>query len=207
VARHQEVPFVHFSQVAEFLNIADPRTMASLLIGAAIPFLFTAFAIKPVAKTANQVVNEVRRQFREIPGLMEGRAKPDYAACVDITTKNALREMVAPPLIGVVAPIVVGIVLGPWFLAAFLVSTTIVGALLATFMFNSGAIFDNSKKFIEDGNFGGKNTEAHHCAVIGDTFGDPLKDTAGPSLHILIKLVNIVSITLLPLFLTFSLLG
>jgi len=206
VARHEGVPFTHFSQVAQYLNIADPKIIASLLVGAAIPFLFTAFAVKPVAKTAHQVVDEVRRQFREIPGLLEGKTKPDYARCVDITTKNALREMVLPTLIGMVSPIVVGFTLGPWCLAAFLISTTIVGALLATYMFNSGAIYDNAKKYIEDGHFGGKNTPAHHNAVIGDTFGDPLKDTAGPSLHILIKLVNIVSITLLPLFLNYALL-
>lgn len=205
-ARHSGISLLNISQVSEFLNIADPRIITALMVGAAIPFLFTALTVKPVAKGAHQVVDEVRRQFREIKGIMEGKAKPDYAACVDITTRNALREMILPTMVGMISPIIVGFLLGPWCLAAFLVSTTIVGALLAIFMFNSGAIYDNAKKYIEDGHFGGKNTPAHHSAVIGDTFGDPLKDTAGPSLHILIKLVNIVSITLLPLFLTHAIL-
>ncbi|OYT51852.1 hypothetical protein B6U66_03200 [Candidatus Bathyarchaeota archaeon ex4484_135] len=151
------------------------------------------------------MVEEVRRQFREIPGILEGKAKPDYAKCVDISTKYALREMVAPTLIGLIMPIAVGLLLGPWALTAFLLSCTITGAVLATFMFNTGATWDNAKKFIEYGHFGGKGTDTHKASVIGDTVGDPLKDTAGPSLHILIKLVSIVSITLLPLFVAHAL--
>ncbi|MBA7715867.1 K(+)-stimulated pyrophosphate-energized proton pump [subsurface metagenome] len=152
------------------------------------------------------MVDEVRRQFKEIPGLLEGKAKPDYSRCVDISTTYALKQMVLPIMVGLIAPIIIGFTLGVWSLAAFLVGVTIVGALLAVFMFNAGGAWDNAKKLIEAGHFGGKGGEAYPAAVIGDTIGDPLKDAAGPSLHILIKLVNILSITLLPLFLTYAIL-
>jgi K(+)-stimulated pyrophosphate-energized sodium pump len=191
--------------VAQNLDLANPLIIVGLMIGATIPFIFSAMALLAVGKTSNQMVNEVRRQFKEIPGLLEGKAKPDYARCVDVSTRNSLKQMIAPTILGLVAPIVVGFTLGIWALAAFLLSATIVGALLATFMFNAGGAFDNSKKYIESGELGGKGTKAHEAAVTGDTFGDPLKDTAGPSLHILIKLLNIVSITLLPILIALKL--
>jgi K(+)-stimulated pyrophosphate-energized sodium pump len=188
------------SQVAPYFDLASPLIIVGVLIGAALPFIFSALAILAVGKTSKQMVDEVRRQFQCIPGLIEGKTKPDYAKCVDVSTKNSLREMVLPTLMGLIAPILMGFTLGIWPLAAFLVSATVVGALLATFMFNTGGALDNSKKYIESGKFGGKGTPAHDAAITGDVFGDPLKDTAGPALHILIKLLSIVSITLLPLF-------
>lgn len=191
--------------VAQYLDLADPLIIVGLMIGATIPFIFSAMALLAVGKSSDQMVNEVRRQFDEIPGLIDGKAKPDYARCVDVSTRNSLKQMIAPTLVGLVAPVAVGFSLGIWPLAAFLLSATIVGALLATFMFNAGGAFDNSKKYIESGGLGGKGTKAHEAAVTGDTFGDPLKDTAGPSLHILIKLLNIVSITLLPILITLNL--
>jgi len=151
------------------------------------------------------MIEEVRRQFREIPGLLEGTAKPDYARCVDISTKCSLKQMVLPVSVALVAPIAMGFTFGVWTLVSFLLGVKIVGALLAVFMFNSGAEWDNAKKLVEAGAFGGKGTPVYAAAVIGDTIGDPLKDTVGPSLHILIKLKNILAITLLPLFVTYAL--
>jgi K(+)-stimulated pyrophosphate-energized sodium pump len=191
--------------VANYLDLANPLIIVALMIGATIPFIFSAITLLAVGKTANQMVSEVRRQFDEIPGILEGTAKPDYARCVDVSTRNSLREMIAPTMLGLIAPIVVGFTLGIWALAAFLLSATITGALLATFMFNTGGALDNSKKYIESGALGGKGTRAHESAVTGDVFGDPLKDTAGPSLHILIKLLNIVAITLLPVLIALNL--
>jgi K(+)-stimulated pyrophosphate-energized sodium pump len=191
--------------VAQYLDLANPLIIVGLMIGATIPFIFSAMALLAVGKTSNQMVNEVRRQFKDIPGLIEGKAKPDYARCVDVSTRNSLKQMIAPTLLGLLAPVLVGFTLGIWPLAAFLLSATIVGALLATFMFNTGGALDNSKKYIESGELGGKGTKAHEAAVTGDVFGDPLKDTAGPSLHILIKLLNIVSITLLPVLIALNL--
>ncbi|MDY7040570.1 MAG: sodium-translocating pyrophosphatase [Chloroflexota bacterium] len=184
--------------------ITDPMNIVAMMIGAAVPFVFSALTIRAVGVTAYQVVGEVRRQFREIPGLLEGEVRPEYTRCVDITTRNALRHMMLPIVVGTIVPIVVGFVLGVWALAAYLVAVKIVGALLATFMFNAGGAWDNAKKYVEEGHYGGKGSEAHRAAVTGDTFGDPLKDTAGPSLHILIKLQNILAITLLPLFVTYG---
>jgi len=191
--------------VAQYLDLANPLIIVGLMIGATIPFIFSAMALLAVGKASDQMVSEVRRQFDEIPGLIDGKATPDYASCVDVSTRNSLKQMIAPTLVGLFAPVAVGFTLGIWPLAAFLLSATIVGALLATFMFNAGGAFDNSKKYIESGGFGGKNTKAHEAAVTGDVFGDPLKDTAGPSLHILIKLLNIVSITLLPILIALNL--
>jgi K(+)-stimulated pyrophosphate-energized sodium pump len=170
------------------------------MIGSTIPFLFSAQAIRAVGRTAYKVVEEVRRQFKEIPGLLEGKADADYARCVDIATRESLKGMVLPTMWGVVFPVAMGLIFGVWALAAFLIGVKIIGATLAMFMFNSGGAWDNAKKFVEDGNLGGKGSDTHRSAVIGDTVGDPLKDTAGPSLHILIKLQNILAITLLPLF-------
>jgi K(+)-stimulated pyrophosphate-energized sodium pump len=193
------------SQVAPYFDLANPLIIVGVLVGGTLPFLFSALTILAVGKTAGQMVDEVRRQFSSIRGLVEGKAEPDYARCVDISTANSLKEMILPTLIGLIAPIIIGFTLGIWTLAAFLVSATVVGALLATFMFNTGGALDNSKKLIESGEFGGRGSFAHDAAVTGDVFGDPLKDTAGPSLHILIKLLNIVSMTLLPLFILLSL--
>ena len=185
--------------------IYDPYVIVPLFIGSTIPFLFSALAIKAVGRGAFEMVNEVRRQFREIKGLLEGKAKPDYARCVDISTKTALKEMVPPTLLGLVTPVVIGFVFGVRGMTAYLVGVTIVAVLLAVFMYNAGGAWDNAKKYIEAGNFGGKGSDAHAAAVIGDTVGDPLKDTAGPSLHILIKLQNIIAITLVALFIAYAL--
>ena len=187
------------------LNLAHPLNIAALMIGSTIPFLFTSQAMKAVGRTAFRMVDEVRRQFREIPGLMAGQAVPEYSRCVDIGTRHALREMIAPTLVGVAFPIAVGFLMGPWPLAFYLIGVKVIGATLAIFMFNAGGAWDNAKKYVEEGHLGGKGSEAHKAGVIGDTFGDPLKDTAGPSLHILIKLQNILAITLLPLFYTYGL--
>ena len=204
-ARITGVELTSLTDLAVHLVVAEPTLITAAVVGAVTPFLFSALAIRAVGRGAYKMVEEVRRQFREIPGLLEGEARPDYARCVDISTKYALKEMVAPTLIGIVMPVAVGFILGPWALTAFLLSCTVTGAVLATFMFNTGATWDNAKKYIEYGHFGGKGTDTHKAAVIGDTVGDPLKDTAGPSLHILVKLVSIVSITLLPLFVAFAL--
>ena len=186
--------------------IFDPYIIVALFIGSTIPFLFSSMAIKAVGKTAFQMVDEVRRQFREIKGLLEGKAKPDYAKAVDISTRNALKEMIPPTLLGLIAPIIMGLLFGVKGMMAYLIGVTLTAVLLALFMYNVGGAWDNAKKYIEAGHFGGKGTEAHAASVTGDTVGDPLKDTAGPSLHILIKLQNIIAITLLPLFITYALL-
>ncbi len=204
LTQYQGITLTNLSDIALYLNLANPTIIVALLIGASIPFLFSAFILRATSKAASKMVDEVRRQFKEIPGLLEGKAKPDYSRCVDISTKYSLKQMVLPTSVGLIAPIVIGFTLGVWPLAAFLLGVTIVGALLAVFMFNSGGAWDNAKKLIEAGHYGGKRSAAHSAAVIADTVGDPLKDTAGPSLHILIKLVNILSITLLPLFLAYA---
>jgi K(+)-stimulated pyrophosphate-energized sodium pump len=192
-------------QIVRGLNLAHPLNLAALMIGSTIPFLFSSQAMKAVGRTAFRMVDEVRRQFREIPGLLTGQATPEYSRCVDIGTRHALREMVAPTLVGVAFPVAVGFLMGPWALAFYLIGVKVIGATLAIFMFNAGGAWDNAKKYVEEGHFGGKGSEPHKAGVIGDTFGDPLKDTAGPSLHILIKLQNILGITLLPLFYTYGL--
>ena len=204
VAELKGIRLTDLSAVAQHLVIADPRLVIGALLGTVVPFVFAALAIRAVGRGAYGMVEEVRRQFREIPGIMEGKAKPDYARCVDIATKRALKDMVAPTLVGLLAPVLVGFILGPWALTAFLLTCTLVGTCLGISMFNAGATLDNAKKYIEEGHFGGKGTDAHKASVIGDTLGDPLKDTAGPSLNILIKLVNIVAITLAALFVTFA---
>jgi len=204
LCRYQGIALTNLSDIALYLNLAKPTIIAALLIGATMPFLFSALTLRAVSKAASRMVDEVRRQFREIPGLLEGKARPDYSRCVDISTRYSLQQMVFPVLVGLIAPIIIGFTFGVWPLAAFLIGVTIVGALLAVLMFNSGGAWDNAKKFIEAGRYGGKGGAAHSAAVIGDTVGDPLKDAAGPSLHTLIKLQNILSITLLPLFLAYA---
>ncbi|OFW55063.1 MAG: sodium-translocating pyrophosphatase [Actinobacteria bacterium RBG_13_35_12] len=184
----------------EIISIINPVVVAGMFIGGLLPYLFSALAINAVGKTAFLMIEEVRRQFREIPGLKEGKAKPDSARCVDISTKGALKEMIVPGLLAIIAPILVGIILGPNALGGMLIGAVLVGVLLAIQMANSGGAWDNAKKYIEMGNYGGKGTKVHEAAVIGDTVGDPLKDTAGPSMNILIKVMSIVALVFVPLF-------
>jgi len=198
-----EISFSSINDVV--INLVNPAMIVPMFIGAAIPFLFSALAIRAVGRASFKMVEEVRRQFKEIKGLMEGKAKPDYSRCIDISTKYSLKQMILPTLLSLIVPIMIGFAFGVWGLASYLLSVTIVSVLLAVFMYNAGGAWDNAKKYIEAGNFGGKGTKTHAASVIGDTFGDPLKDTAGPSLHILIKLQNIIAITLLPLFITYAL--
>ncbi len=195
-----------FAKVAklETLSLITPEVIGGFFIGATLPFLFSSFVMKAVSRGAFTVVEEVRRQFREIPGLMEGKVKPDYSKCVDITTKGALKSMVLPGVLAILVPILVGIFLGPQALAGVLLGTLVTGFLLAVMMSNAGGAWDNAKKYIEAGNLGGKGSEAHKASVVGDTVGDPFKDTAGPSLNILIKIVGVVSLIFIPLFLLFS---
>ncbi|HEY6333504.1 MAG TPA: sodium-translocating pyrophosphatase, partial [Blastocatellia bacterium] len=187
------------------VNLAKPEVFVGGLLGAMLVFLFSAFAIKAVGKAAHTVINEVRRQFKEKPGILAGTDKPDYAKCVDIVTAGALREMVLPGLLAVGMPIAVGVIfkllgIGAETVAAFLMVGTIAGILVATFLNNGGGAWDNAKKYIETGMYGGKRSEAHKAAVVGDTVGDPFKDTAGPSLHVLIKLLSTITLVLAPLF-------
>ena len=182
------------------INIANPAVLVAGFIGAMMPFLFSAQAISAVGKAAQQMVAEVRRQFKEIPGIMEGTGKPDYGKAVDISTQAALKGMVIPAVIVVVIPIIVGVLLGPAAVGALVIGATLTAVPLALFMNTGGGAWDNAKKYIENGHFGGKRSPAHAAAVVGDTVGDPLKDTAGPSLHVLIKLLSTLSIVFIPLF-------
>ena len=195
----------HYGTKLASVNIAKPEVFVGGLLGAMLVFLFSALAIRAVGKAAYYVINEVRRQFKENPNILKGTAKPDYARCVDIVTVGALKEMVLPGLIAVGMPVSVGIVfrffgIGAEVVAAFLMVGTIAGILMATFLNNSGGAWDNAKKFIETGAFGGKGSDTHKAAVVGDTVGDPFKDTAGPSLHVLIKLLSTITLVLAPLF-------
>jgi len=178
----------------ENLHLLGPTMLPGILIGAMLPYLFSALTMMAVGKAAHEIVVEVRRQFKEIPGLMEGTGKPDYKACVGISTESALREMIIPGTLAVVVPLAVGFVLGKEALAGLLIGTTGSGFLLAVMMANAGGAWDNAKKYIEAGQYGGKGSDAHKAAVVGDTVGDPFKDTSGPSLNILIKLMSIVSL-------------
>lgn len=188
--------FVAFAEEAHITSVSllDPRVTVGLFLGAMLPFIFSSFLMTAVGRAAFQIVEEVRRQFREIKGLMSGKAKPDYAKCVDISTKTALAELAVPGIMAVLAPIVVGIVFGVNALAGLLAGTIASGLMMALFMCTAGAAWDNGKKLIEDGVYGGKGSDAHKAAVVGDTVGDPLKDTAGPALNALIKVVNTVSL-------------
>jgi len=190
------------SSLGTFLALNRPDVVIGALIGGMLPFVFSGTAINAVAVGAYRMVEEVRRQLREIPGLREGTAKPDYARAVDISTRTALRLMVVPGIIPVVAPIVVGVFLGWTAVGALVVGATISAIPLAIMMMWGGAAMDNAKKYVEMGHFGGKNTETHAATVVGDTVGDPWKDTAGPSLHILVKLLNTISLVFIPLFLS-----
>jgi K(+)-stimulated pyrophosphate-energized sodium pump len=186
------------------ISLLDPHVIAGLFLGAALPAIFCAMTLNAVGKTGFSIVNEVRRQFREIPGLMEGAAKPEYARCVDICTRDAIRQMIAPGIITIVSPVVVGLVLGPIALAGFLMGAIASGFILAVTFANAGGSWDNAKKLIETGVYGGKGSEAHKAAVVGDTVGDPMKDTAGPSLNIMIKLTAIIALVLAPVLAGFA---
>ncbi len=184
----------------EFISLLDPIVIIGLFIGAMLPFLFSAMTMNSVGKAANQMIEEVRRQFRADKGIMEGTSKPDYANCVDISTKAALKEMVMPGIMAILAPLAVGIVLGTEALGGMLAGALSAGVLLAIMMANAGGAWDNAKKYIEGGNYGGKGSDPHKAAVVGDTVGDPFKDTSGPSINILIKLMTIVAVVFAPLF-------
>ncbi|MFZ5965732.1 MAG: sodium-translocating pyrophosphatase [Bacillota bacterium] len=198
--------FASYSQVVglEKIDILDPLVVVGLLIGGMLPFLFSAMTMESVGKAAFQMIEEVRRQFREIPGIMEGTAKPDYARCVDISTGAALKEMLIPGVMAVVAPVATGFILGPEALGGLLAGALVSGVLVAILMANAGGAWDNAKKYIEGGAHGGKGSEPHKAAVVGDTVGDPFKDTSGPSINILIKLMTIVALVFAPLFAAFG---
>lgn len=194
--------FVSFAQVADLktIDLLNPIVIIGLFIGAMLPFIFSAMTMSSVGKAANQMIEEVRRQFHEKPGIMERTETPDYAKCVDISTSAALKEMIVPGLMAIIVPIVVGFVLGPKALAGMLAGALASGVLLAIMMANAGGAWDNAKKYVEEGHYGGKGSETHKATVIGDTVGDPFKDTSGPSINILIKLMTIVSLVFAPVF-------
>src|SRR5881628_1501768 len=189
------------------VNLAKPSVFVGALVGAMLVFVFSSLAVNAVSKTAARMIQEVRRQFREIKGIMEGTAKPDYTKAVDISTRAALRNMIVPSLLVVLTPIIVGLVLGAEAVGGLLMIGTVTGIMVALFMNNGGGAMDNAKKYVEAGNLGGKGSPTHAATVIGDTVGDPLKDTAGPSLHVVIKLLNTITLALAPLFILYALLA
>ncbi|QQK07820.1 sodium-translocating pyrophosphatase [Miniphocaeibacter halophilus] len=193
--------FASYNQVVKLdsIDVSEPTVVAGMFIGGMLPFLFSALTMDAVGKAANDMIIEVRRQFKEIPGIMEGKAQPDYKKCVDISTSAALKEMIVPGLLAVIVPVLIGLLLGPESLGGLLAGALVTGVLMAIFMSNAGGAWDNAKKYIEEGHHGGKGSEAHKAAVNGDTVGDPFKDTSGPSLNILIKLMTVVSLVFAPL--------
>ena len=195
--------FVSYAQAVGLtsIDILNPKVIIGLFIGGMLPFLFSAITMESVSKAAYRMIEEVRRQFRENPGILKGESRPDYTSCVDISTTAALREMLVPGVIAVAAPIVMGVVLGTDALGGLLAGALVTGVLMAIFMANAGGAWDNAKKYIEGGTHGGKGSPSHKAAVVGDTVGDPFKDTSGPSINILIKLMTIVSLVFAPLFL------
>ncbi len=194
--------FASYTQAVGLVSIdlTKPTVIAGAFIGGMLPFLFSAMTMDAVGKAAFSMIEEVRRQFREIPGIMEGKTTPEYATCVDISTKAALREMIIPGLLAVIVPVAIGLILGSEALGGLLAGSLVTGVLMAIFMSNAGGAWDNAKKYIEEGNHGGKGSEAHKAAVTGDTVGDPFKDTSGPSLNILIKLMTIVALVFAQIF-------
>ena len=198
--------FVSYAEAVKLttIDILNAHVIAGLFIGGMLTFLFSAMTMESVSKAAHQMIEEVRRQFREKPGILKGTDRPDYASCVSISTKAALREMFLPGLMAVLAPLATGLILGPSALGGLLTGALVTGVLMAIFMSNSGGAWDNAKKYIEEGNHGGKGSDSHKAAVVGDTVGDPFKDTSGPSINILIKLMTIVSLVFAPLFLQFG---
>lgn len=186
------------------ISLLNPLVIVGLFIGAMLPFLFSAMTMNSVGKAANEMIEEVRRQFRENKGIMEGNAKPDYARCVHISTGAALHEMIAPGLLAIVAPLLIGLLLGTEALGGMLAGSLASGVLLAIMMANAGGAWDNAKKYVESGAYGGKGSETHKATVVGDTVGDPFKDTSGPSINILIKLMTIVSLVFAPVFVHFG---
>jgi K(+)-stimulated pyrophosphate-energized sodium pump len=194
-------------QFQGILDVADPRNLVGLIIGAAVVFLFSGLAVNAVSRAAGAVVVEVREQFRLHPGIMKGTEKPDYARVVDICTRDSLRELVTPGLLAVMAPIAVGFGLGVGALGAYLAGAIGTGTLMAVFLSNSGGAWDNAKKMVEDGHHGGKNSEAHAATIVGDTVGDPFKDTAGPAINPLIKVMNLVGLLITPAIVSMALGG
>ncbi|MCG5456794.1 sodium-translocating pyrophosphatase [Micromonospora sp. PSH03] len=192
------------NEILNALNVANPRNLVGLIIGAAVVFLFSGLAINAVSRSAGAVVMEVRRQFRELPGIMDGTQRPEYGKVVDICTRDAQRELMTPGLLAILAPIAVGFGLGPGALAAYLAGAIGAGTLMAVFLSNSGGAWDNAKKLVEDGAYGGKGSEAHAATVIGDTVGDPFKDTAGPAINPLLKVMNLVSLLIAPAVVAWS---
>ena len=193
--------FAAFQQIVglESIDIMEPKVLVGLLLGAMLPFLFSSFAMNAVGRAAFSMIEEVRRQFREIDGLMEGKATADFRRCVDISTAAAIKEMIVPGMLAVLAPVIIGFLGGAAMLGGLLAGVTASGVLMAIFMSNAGGAWDNAKKYVESGEHGGKGSDAHHAAVVGDTVGDPFKDTAGPSLNILIKLMSVISVVIAPL--------
>jgi K(+)-stimulated pyrophosphate-energized sodium pump len=198
--------FSSYTQAVQLtaIDLTKPAVIAGLLIGGMLPFLFAALTMDAVGKAAFSMIEEVRRQFKEIPGIMEGTTTPEYATCVDISTKAALKEMIVPGLLAVVVPVLIGLLLGAEALGGLLAGALVTGVLMAIFMSNAGGAWDNAKKYIEEGHHGGKGSEAHKAAVTGDTVGDPFKDTSGPSLNILIKLMTIVSLVFAQMFVLYG---
>ena len=200
--------FVSYAQAVGLfksgINLLDYKVIVGLFLGGMLPFLFSALTMDSVSKAAYKMIAEVRRQFRTIPGILEGTGKPDYTTCVAISTQAALREMLVPGVMAVICPLFVGIVLGPTALGGLLAGALVTGVMLAIFMSNSGGAWDNAKKYVEEGHNGGKGSDTHHATVVGDTVGDPFKDTSGPSINILIKLMTVVALVFAPLFLKFG---
>ena len=186
------------------INLLNPLSLVGLFIGGMLPFLFAALTMNSVGKAANEMVMEVRRQFREIDGIMDGSGKPDYDRCVAISTKAALREMILPGVLAVVIPVGVGLLLGAETLGGLIAGAVVTGVLLAIMMSNAGGAWDNAKKYIESGEHGGKGSEAHTAGIVGDTVGDPFKDTSGPSMNILIKLMSIVALVFAPVIVEYG---
>ncbi len=200
--------FASYSQSISLksIDILNPKVVVGLFIGGMLPFIFSALTMESVGRAAFEMIEEVRRQFKEIPGIMEGKATPEYAKCVDISTRAALKEMLVPGVMAVLAPLAVGFILGAEALGGMLAGALVTGVLMAIFMSNAGGAWDNAKKYIEEGHFDGKGSEAHKASVVGDTVGDPFKDTSGPSINILIKLMTIVALVFSTLFTKFTLL-